>query len=140
MFLVNNLENRTALVTGSSRGIGAAIARKLAMHGAEVFIHGSRNAEVGKKVADEIRSEGGKAEFLVANLLEPDSVVELFERLGSRAENLEILINNAGIFGGGALETVELEEIQRLLTVNVTSDHSDAGICSPNQIAEWEDH
>lgn len=121
VFLVNNLENRTALVTGSSRGIGAAIARKLAMHGAEVFIHGSRNPEVGQKVADEIRSEGGKAEFLVADLLEPESVVELFERLGGRAEKLDILINNAGIFGGDALESVELEDIQRVLTVNVTS-------------------
>jgi len=80
--LVNNLQDRIALVTGSSRGIGAAIARKLAMHGAEVFVHGSKNTEAGKKVVGEIRSKGGKAEFLVANLMEPDSVVELFERLG----------------------------------------------------------
>ncbi len=64
---------------------------------------------------------GGKAEFLVADLLEPESVVELFERLGSRAEKLDILINNAGIFGGNALESVQLEDIQRVLTVNVTS-------------------
>jgi hypothetical protein len=49
----------------------------------------------GRKVVDEIRSKGGKAEFLVANLMEPDSVVELFERLGKRAESLDILINNA---------------------------------------------
>lgn len=121
MFLVNNLQDRTALVTGSSRGIGATIARKLAMHRAEVFVHGSQNANAGKKVVDEIRSEGGKAEFLAANLTEPDSVVELFDQLGKRAENLDILINNAGIFGGDALESLELKEIQRVLTVNVTS-------------------
>jgi 3-oxoacyl-[acyl-carrier protein] reductase len=103
---VNNLQDRTALITGSSRGIGATIARKLAMHGAEVFIHGSQNTEVAQKLVDEIRSEGGKAEFLVANLLEPESVLELFDRLGKRAESLDILINNAGIFGGGALESL----------------------------------
>jgi 3-oxoacyl-[acyl-carrier protein] reductase len=119
--LVKNLQDRTALVTGSSRGIGAAIARKLALHGAEVFIHGSRDTEVANRLVDEIRSEGGKAEFLVANLLEPDSVVELFGRLGGRAETLDILINNAGIFGGEALASLELEQIQRVLAVNVTS-------------------
>src|SRR5258708_22465496 len=90
------------------------------MAGAEVFRHGSRNAEGGRKVSDEIRSEGGKAEFLVADLLEPESVVELFERLGSPAENLDILGNNAGIFGGDALGSVEVEDIQRGLPVNVT--------------------
>jgi 3-oxoacyl-[acyl-carrier protein] reductase len=120
-FWVNTLQDRTALVTGSSRGIGATIARKLALQGAEVLIHGSRDTDTLRRVVEEIRAKGGKAEFLVADMREPGSMVELFDRLGTHAEQLDILINNAGIFGGGALESLELETIQRVLTVNVTS-------------------
>ena len=114
-----NLQGKSALVTGSSRGIGAAIARRLAAAGATVLVHGSRNAAAAEQVVKSITQSGGEAEYFLADLASPAEIISLFDRLGSRAEQLDILVNNAGIYAGGSLESLEEAQIRQALNVNV---------------------
>src|SRR5437763_10823572 len=91
----------TALVTGGTSGIGRAAANKLAQLGIHVLVVG-RNAERGKKAVDEIRTVGGKSDFISSELLEADSAREVARKaieLGSG--HVDILINNAGIYPFG---------------------------------------
>ncbi|MDX1885639.1 SDR family oxidoreductase [Mycolicibacterium sp. 120270] len=87
-------EGSTALVTGATSGIGYAIAIELARQGAEVVVHG-RNAERGAKAVQDIENVGGRARFIAADLSEADDV----RRLAAEAGEVDILINNAGIYG-----------------------------------------
>src|SRR5580692_4686305 len=98
-----DLTNRSALVTGSSRGIGAAITRKLASRGAEVLVHANSNSSAASQVVEQIKQAGGRASFVLADFLSPEAVPALFDDLGDKAARLDILINNAAIFEGGAL-------------------------------------
>ncbi len=116
-----DLTNRIALVTGSSRGIGAAIARKLASKGAEVVVHGNSNADAASQVVEEIRKAGGEATFVLADFSSPEAVPALFDYLGDRAVHLDILVNNAAILEGGALEKLEEAQISRVLAINVSA-------------------
>ena len=88
-----NLEGSTALVTGATSGIGRAVALQLGRLGAKVVVHG-RSAERGAKVVQEIQNDGGKAQFVAADLADPDDV----RRLAADAGPVDILINNAGIY------------------------------------------
>ena len=88
-----NLEGSTALVTGATSGIGRAVALQLGRLGAKVVVHG-RSAERGVKVVQEIQNDGGKAQFVAADLADPDDV----RRLAADAGPVDILINNAGIY------------------------------------------
>src|ERR1700761_6130852 len=88
------LHGKTALVTGSRRGIGAAIAVALAEAGADVACHG-RNADAGA-VCDEIRALGRRAAYFAADVTDPAACAGLFERAVAEFGHLDILINNAG--------------------------------------------
>jgi NAD(P)-dependent dehydrogenase (short-subunit alcohol dehydrogenase family) len=90
-----SLEGRTALITGASRGIGEAIARTLAAHGASVIL-ASRKLEGLKRVEEAIIQAGGKAESLVCHTGEMDQICRLFAQIESRPGRLDILVNNAG--------------------------------------------
>ncbi|MEV5546441.1 SDR family oxidoreductase [Streptomyces sp. NPDC052309] len=83
----------TALVTGGTAGIGRAVAVQLAQEGAEVIVHG-RDAERGASVVAEIEAAGGTARFLQADLADAKDV----QRLAEEAGNVDVLINNAGIY------------------------------------------
>lgn len=93
------LANKTALVTGASRGIGRAIARRLGGDGAHVFVHYNKSSKEADALVEEIEKSGGSAEVIGANLEDIQSVNRLIsevkERLGER--KLDILINNAGV-------------------------------------------
>jgi 3-oxoacyl-[acyl-carrier protein] reductase len=93
-----DLTNRSALVTGSSRGIGAAIARKLASRGAEVLVHGNKNSSTASQVVEQIKQTGGRASLVLADFSSPETVTALFDSIGDKAAHLDILVNNAGIF------------------------------------------
>ncbi len=113
------LEGKRALVTGSSRGIGAAIARSLAAAGARVVVHGSKSAEAARAVAEEIRHHGGVAEIAREDLSASGGAARLirasFELLGG----LDILVNNAAVFQTAPVEEILEDDIDRLLALNV---------------------
>jgi enoyl-[acyl-carrier protein] reductase III len=88
-------EGKTALVTGSGRGIGRAIALRLARGGADVIINYVRNQEPAEKVADEIRSLGRKALTVRANIGKLDEIQKLFDKVEDEFEGLDIIVNNA---------------------------------------------
>ncbi|MER7670877.1 SDR family oxidoreductase [Kitasatospora sp. NPDC096128] len=121
---MGKLNARTALVTGSSRGIGRAIALRLAREGALVAVHCSDNLEAAEETVATIEKDGGRAFAVQAELGVRGDVHELFlaverglkERTG--ATTLDILVNNAGIMGGVAPEDVTPEQFDRLFAVN----------------------
>jgi 3-oxoacyl-[acyl-carrier protein] reductase len=121
VFFVDMASHRKALVTGSSRGIGAAIAKRLAADGIEIIVHGNQNAAAAQTVVKEITDNGGIATFVLGDLSQSESIAAIFDRLEDRARELNILINNAGILTGGSLDSLSLKDINGLLSVNVIS-------------------
>jgi 3-oxoacyl-[acyl-carrier protein] reductase len=93
------LEGKRALVTGSSSGIGAGIAKILAHEGASVVVHG-RNRERANQVADEIRKEGGRVHVAIGDLADDAEAQAVAEGADAAFEGIDILINNAGGIGG----------------------------------------
>jgi NAD(P)-dependent dehydrogenase (short-subunit alcohol dehydrogenase family) len=91
------LINKKALVTGSSRGIGKAIALQLAKEGAEVIIHYQKSKEEAEKLAAAIRDNGGKAHILQADLFDCMQAIQLGEEAWKLTGGLDFLINNAGV-------------------------------------------
>ncbi len=89
-----NLQGKTALVTGASRGIGEAIAKLMADHGAHIILT-SRKREGLQRVEEEIRQSGGTAESMMCHTGEMDQIRGLFAKIESRRERLDILVNNA---------------------------------------------
>ncbi|RAO63657.1 3-oxoacyl-[acyl-carrier-protein] reductase [Micromonospora saelicesensis] len=114
--------NTTALVTGSTSGIGRATALKLARAGVRVIVSG-RNAERGLEVVEQIHAEGGKADFVAADLRDAQSAVELAARATQAAESaggtLDILVNNAAIGAGGPTAGTEESTFDAVLGTNL---------------------
>ena len=94
------LAGKRALVTGSSSGIGAEIARMLAAEGVSVVIHG-RDRERATQVATEIASAGGTSTVVTGDLREPASVAEIVRQVNQSIDGIDILVNNAGGNRGG---------------------------------------
>ncbi len=95
---------KPALVTGSTDGVGRLVAKKLGEAGLHVLVHG-RDQSRGEQAVAEIRSKGGTADFLRADLSSLASVRELAENVVQKSDRLDLLINNAGIGSGGAAGT-----------------------------------
>ena len=105
-----NLDGKTALVTGSTDGVGLLVARRLADQGARVLIHG-RNIHRGEQVVEEIQNSGrGSAVFLPADLSSLAEVHRLADAIRRNCDRLEILINNAGIGSGGSNATRQISQ------------------------------
>ena len=119
-FPVSNLSGKRALVTGASRGIGAAIALRLAQDGADVAITFERSKERADEVVRAIGALGRKAVAIQADSADPAAVKAAVDRAAEELGGLDILVNNAGIARGvGPVEGWTVEDIDQLLAVNV---------------------
>lgn len=113
------LAGKVALVTGGSRGIGAATALRLAEEGADVALTYVSAADKAQEVVKAIEALGRKGLAIQADSADPTAVVRSVEQAASELGRLDILVNNAGIFPYGPIEGVTLEEIDRTLAVHV---------------------
>ncbi len=115
------LNGKVALVTGASRGIGRAIAERLAADGAEVAVHYNRD----KDGAAETLNRAGRGFLIGAELGVPGDVDELFEQLesGLDGRSLDILVNNAAASPAGPIETDDPDQFDRLMAVNVRAPY-----------------
>jgi 3-oxoacyl-[acyl-carrier protein] reductase len=116
---MTTLANKTALVTGASRGIGAAIAKKLAADGAQVAITYSRGADTAAKVVKEIEKAGGKAIAIQADATDATAVNAAVEQAVKTFGRLDILVNNAGTAIPKAFEEATLEELDQVIDLNL---------------------
>src|SRR5271163_1826680 len=113
------LAGKVALVTGGSRGIGAAIARRLAADGAGVAITYSKGAEAAASVVKEIERGGGKAIAIQADAADPDAVRNAVEKTVTTFGRLDVLVNNAGTAIPKPFEEATLEEMDLVIDINV---------------------
>ena len=120
MTFSNILQGQTALVTGASRGIGKAIAISLAKEGAEVIVNYSSSVENAKKVVSEIKSLGGKAYHLQADISNENSVNELIKTVLEKNNHIDVLVNNAGITKDGLLMRMKTDDWQKVLDLNLS--------------------
>ena len=116
---MNSLTGKRALVTGGSRGIGAAIAKALAAEGASVAITYERSKDKALEVVGAIEAAGGKAVALAANSADPVAVLDSVRQTVAALGGLDILVNNAGIARHSLVEDITLEDIDALLNVNI---------------------
>ncbi len=107
-------EDQTAIVTGSTRGIGAGVARRLAAEGANVVVSG-RSAEAGEEVAASIRDEGGEARFVRADMRDPDDIAALAEATADHYGGVDVLVNNAGVQTETAVGDASMDDWQFVL-------------------------
>jgi 3-oxoacyl-[acyl-carrier protein] reductase len=114
-----NLQGKVALVTGASKGIGAAIARELAARGAAVAVNYSGSKAAAEKLVAEITIKGGKAVAIQANLADPDSIQPLIDAVATQLGPIDVLVNNAGIYEFGPLEAITPEHFHKQFNVNV---------------------
>lgn len=105
---MKKLENRVALVVGSTSGIGEAIAKQLAADGAKVVVNG-RRAEAGDRVVKEIEAAGGVAGFVRADISKEDECKNLVEETVEKFGGLDILAINAGVAQATALEDMTVD-------------------------------
>jgi 3-oxoacyl-[acyl-carrier protein] reductase len=116
---MNELTGKVALVTGGSRGIGAAIARRLAREGAAVALTYVSAAAAARAVAKQIDADGGTVLVIHADNADPAAVTAAVEQTVQRLGRIDILVNNAGIFDGGPLEALTVDQADRLWAVDV---------------------
>src|SRR5690348_7132970 len=113
------LDGKIALVTGGSRGIGAAIAKRLAADGANVAITYTKGADTAASVVKEIERDGGKAIAIQADAVDAKAVKAAVEKTVATFGRLDVLVNNAGTAIPKPFEETTLEEMDRVLNINV---------------------
>jgi 3-oxoacyl-[acyl-carrier protein] reductase len=117
----DSLRGRIALVTGGSRGIGAAISRALAEAGAAVAINYRERADHARNLADELLKTGVSATAVQADVSQPDAVARMIQLVNSELGELDILINNAGIAITRGIDTLSEADFDRTIAVNLKS-------------------
>lgn len=117
---MSDLSNRTALVTGGSRGLGRATAARLAEHGARVIVHYGASRDAADALVADIRAKGGQADAIGADLAAPDGAHKLAEAVKALGlERLDILVANAGVGEFTPIEAETVESFDRHFAVNV---------------------
>jgi NAD(P)-dependent dehydrogenase (short-subunit alcohol dehydrogenase family) len=128
---IQDLDGQTALVTGSTSGIGRAAALQLAAQGATVLIHG-RDADRAAEVIEEIELTGGRARFVPADLGTRAGIQQLIDEVGS----VDILVNNAGFSWFGPTADLEPDRLDALLDANVRAPYLLVAALAPAMVAK----
>ena len=115
-----SLEGKVALVTGGSRGIGAACCRLLARAGCDVAINYRRRADAAMRVTTEIERSGRRAVAIGADVIDPMRVEAMVGRVREELGGIDILVNNAGIWTDGSIEAMTDADWARMIGVNLT--------------------
>lgn len=113
------LSGKTALVTGAGRGIGAAIAKKLADKGATVIINYSGNDKAAQDTLDDIAADGNKAEIYKCNVADYEEVEHMIQYVVQKYKKIDILINNAGITRDGLIMRMSEKDFDDVIDVNL---------------------
>src|ERR1700731_2773829 len=117
--IMGKLANQVAVVTGASKGIGAGIAQALAAEGASVVVNYSSSKEGADKVVKEITAKGGKAIAVQGDVSKQADITRLFAETKKAYGNLNILVNNAGVYEFAPLEAVTEELFHKIFNLNV---------------------
>ncbi|OAS16093.1 SDR family NAD(P)-dependent oxidoreductase [Paenibacillus oryzisoli] len=112
------LQHKVILITGAGSGIGRSTALLFGQEGAHVIVN-DLDAVKGEETASEIRANGGEALFLQADVTDPDSVKTMVDRAIEACGRIDVLFNNAGISGVGALHELEPDQWDRVIRVNI---------------------
>jgi len=113
------LDGKVAIVTGASKGIGAAIAKQFAAEGAAVVVNYASSKQGADRIVDEIAKRGGKAIAVQANVARKAEVERLFSATKKAFGTLDILVNNAGVYDWSPLEEITEEQFHKHFDVNV---------------------
>ena len=116
---MKRLENRVAIITGGTAGIGAATAIKFAQEGAKVILW-ARNAERGKAFIESMKAQGLEAEFEAVDSSNYEAVCEAAKRVNDKYGKIDILINNAGITNDSTLKKMTVEQWQQVIDINLS--------------------
>src|SRR5438105_346554 len=116
---MNRLKGKVAVVTGASKGIGAAIAEHLAAEGASVVVNYARSKVGADTVVDRIRRKDGKAIAVQADVSKLDAIRRLFAETKKAFGQVDILVNNAGIYDFKPLEAITEEHFHQQFNLNV---------------------
>jgi 3-oxoacyl-[acyl-carrier protein] reductase len=116
---MNKLKGKVAVITGASKGIGAAIAKQLAADGAQVVVNYASSREGAQKVVSDITNSGGKAVAIGGNVANEAEIESLFQETTKLFGKVDILVNNAGIYSFSPLEQVTAEDYKRQYDTNV---------------------
>ena len=112
---------KKALITGASRGIGAACARRFAKAGYHVFINCKQSVGILHDLRDELRENGGSCDALIGDVGDPDQVEAMFSTIRQTVGGLDVLVNNAGIAWLGLLTDMTNADWDRMLGTNLSS-------------------
>ncbi|MCI4670370.1 MAG: SDR family oxidoreductase [Bacteroidia bacterium] len=129
----NRLEGQVALITGANSGIGKGVALEMANEGAKVVINWVFNEESAIEVVEEIKSQGGEAIHLKADVSKEAEVQAMFQSICETYGTLDILVNNAGLQRDNSFWDMTLEEWQKVIDVNLTGQF----LCAREAVREF---
>ncbi len=119
--LAGNLEGKTALITGSTSGIGLGMARALAQAGADVVINGFGDIDQIHALVDELQSYGVDAHYIAADMTKPEEIDALIDGVLAEHDGLDILVNNAGIQNVQPVDEFDLDKWNAIMAINLSS-------------------
>jgi len=112
-------QNRTAIITGASRGIGVALAKRLAADGFGVVINYANSAESAEELAETLKSQGHKALAIQADIARPDAVTALFDKTITEFGGVDVIVNNAGVMTTTPIADMDDTTYDAMMDINV---------------------